>query len=120
MHSFTVYIDESGDEGFKFAQSGQGGSSHWFILSALIVRAVNEPTIMQTVAEVRSRLNKPAKFSLHFRDLKHEQRVPYVQALAQLKLRTISVLIHKPYIKEPETFRNYRLYHFGVRLLLER
>jgi hypothetical protein len=32
--SFVAYIDESGDEGFKFAK----GSSEWFVLSAAITR----------------------------------------------------------------------------------
>ena len=32
--SFVGYVDESGDEGFKFT----AGSSAWFVLSAVITR----------------------------------------------------------------------------------
>ena len=117
--SFNVYIDESGDEGFQF-DTGNGGSAHWFILSAIVVRAQNDAKLMQMVADVRKLLGKKVNFPLHFRNLRHEQRIPYVQALSQLQIRTVTVLIHKPSLKEPETFRNHRLYHYGVRLLLER
>jgi hypothetical protein len=34
--SFVAYIDESGDEGFKFLPNEQG-SSRWFVLSALLL-----------------------------------------------------------------------------------
>jgi hypothetical protein len=38
---FRVYIDESGDEGFKFDQPGKG-SSRWFVLSAVVTREEND------------------------------------------------------------------------------
>lgn len=40
-HSFVVYIDESGDEGFVFNADG-GGSSRWFVLSAAVIRKKND------------------------------------------------------------------------------
>jgi hypothetical protein len=44
-----------------------------------------------------------------------------VDAIANADLQTVSVLIHKPSLKEPEKFRErYRLYFYCVRLLLER
>src|SRR5688572_4539788 len=99
--SFVVYIDESGDEGFKFNGNGNGGgSSEWFVLSAVAVRAHNDITIMRTVAKVREQLGKRLNFALHFRNLTHEQRIPYVLALSKLSIRTITVLIHKPCLKE--------------------
>ena len=39
--SFVAYVDESGDEGFKFLPNEQG-SSRWFVLSALVVRKEND------------------------------------------------------------------------------
>ena len=62
--------------------------------------------------EVRALLKKEPKKALHFRELKHEQRVPYVRAIGDANLRTVSVLIHKPSIKEPERFQSesFRLY----------
>jgi len=37
--SFRAYIDESGDEGFKFRKSfDEEASSNWFILAAFVTR----------------------------------------------------------------------------------
>jgi hypothetical protein len=116
--SFIVYIDESGDEGFKFGPDG--GSSTWFVLSAVVIRAHNDHMIREGLATVRKKLGKNQNHALHFRNLRHEQRIPYVQELAKAQIRTLSVLVHKPSLKEPETFRNYRLYFYCVRFLLER
>jgi hypothetical protein len=117
--SFIAYIDESGDEGFKF-NADRTGSSEWFVLSAVVVRARNDVRVRDAIATVRTALGKPVNFGLHFRNLKHEQRIPYVEALARVPIRAITVMVHKPSLRDPETFRDYRLYHYCVRLLLER
>ena len=119
--SFTVYVDESGDEGFVFLPEGKG-SSRWLVLSAAVFRKGNDLDAVRLMREVRSKLGKDAKKALHFREMKHEQRVPYVRAIGEASLHTVSVLIHKPSIKEPERFQTekYRLYRYATRLLLER
>lgn len=119
--SFTVYIDESGDEGFVF-QPNERGSSRWLVLSAVIYRKIHDLDAVRLMREVREILDKPVRKALHFRELKHEQRVPYVRAIGAAQLRTVTVLIHKPSIKEPEVFQNdgHRLYRYATRLLLER
>lgn len=119
--SYTVYIDESGDEGFTFMANEQG-SSRWLVLSAVVYRKDKDLSAVQLLRDVRERLKKPPKKALHFRDLKHEHRVPYVRAIGEEPLRAVSVLIHKPSIQEPEKFHSekFRLYRYATRLLLER
>jgi hypothetical protein len=68
--SFIVYIDESGDEGFKFVPGG-GGSSDWFVLSAVVIRSHNDHMIRESLAGVRRQLKRRDKFPLHFRNLRH-------------------------------------------------
>jgi hypothetical protein len=115
--SFLVYVDESGDEGFQFHKS----SSEWFVLSGVITRAVNDFETVRLVDDIRRLLGKPEKKTLHFRDLKHEQRIPYIDKISNARLRIINILVHKPSLREPEKFRErYRLYFYSVRLLLER
>lgn len=115
--TFVVYIDESGDEGFAF---GRGGSD-WFVLSAGVTRKVKDLQTVKLVDGVRKQLAKPDKKPLHFRDLKHEQRLPFVAAIARAELRIVSVLVHKPSLREREKFQErYRLYFYAVRYLLER
>ena len=115
--TFVVYIDESGDEGFSFGK----GSSDWFVLSAVVTRFSQDLRVVKLVDLVRTNLGKPNKKPLHFRDLRHEQRIPYIDQIAKADLRTISILAYKPSVKEPEKFQErYRLYYYIVRYLLER
>ena len=115
--TFMVYVDESGDEGFSFGR----GSSEWFVLSAVIIKKVTELETVKLVDCIRTQLQKPEKKPLHFRDLKHEQRLPFIGEISKAPLRTVSVIIHKPSIKEPEKFHErFRLYYYTVRYLLER
>jgi len=119
--SFVAYVDESGDEGFKFLPNEQG-SSRWFVLSALVIRRENDLQVVQLAKKARELLKKEPKKPLHFRELKHEQRVPLARLIGSAPVRTVSVLIHKPSIAEPELFQQqaYALYRYATRLLVER
>ncbi|MBL9181275.1 MAG: DUF3800 domain-containing protein [Verrucomicrobiaceae bacterium] len=119
--SFITYIDESGDEGFVFNPDGTG-SSRWFVLSAAVIRQSNDLQMVSCLAEVRQVLKKAPLAPLHFVDLRHEQRVPYIRRVGGLPMRTVSVLVYKPAITEPEKFQNtkYLLYRYATRMLLER
>jgi hypothetical protein len=114
-------VDESGDEGFVFRDDGSG-SSRWFVLSAVVIRRTDDLQMVSCLKEVRALLQKTPKTPLHFVDLRHEQRVPYVRRVGELPIRTVSVLVYKPLITEPEKFQNtkYLLYRYATRLLLER
>ena len=120
---FYVYVDESGDEGFSFEK----GSSRWFVLAAVIVPAKSELELMKRVVDgtrtALSQNNVPKKKlkTLHFRDLKHEQRLPYVHRIAsEDQLVTIAVLIDKTRLTSLDLRKGHRLYFYGVRLLIER
>jgi len=118
---YRVYIDEAGDEGFKFLPN-ESGSSRWFVLSATIVRVHNDHLLVQAAKETRRLLQKPEKHPLHFRHLKHEQRIPFSRVISTLPVRTVNILIHKPTIPDPEHFQRkpYELYRYCCRLLMER
>lgn len=118
---FVVYVDEAGDEGFKFLD-GERGSSRWFVLSATIIRKSNDLDMVKLAREARLLLGKPDKYVLHFRELKHEQRVPLVRLIAGSPIRSVNIMVHKPSIRNPETFQQeaHKLYRYCTRLLLER
>lgn len=118
--AFVAYIDEAGDEGFKFLE-GERGSSRWFVLSAAVVRKSSDGMV-EAAREARRVLGRPDKYVLHFRDLKHEQRLPLVRIISGLRVRTINIMVHKPSIAHPETFQQeaHKLYRYCTRLLLER
>ena len=119
--SFRVYIDESGDEGFVFKPDGSG-SSRWLVLSAAVIRRENDLQIVRCLETVRKVLKKKPKQQLHFSELKHEQRVAYIREIAVIPIRTISILVYKPCIREPEKFQSekFLLYRYVTRYLLER
>jgi hypothetical protein len=119
--SFVAYIDESGDEGFSFLPD-ERGSSRWFVLSAVVFRGSSKPEPVQVMRDVRGILNRAPKQAVHFRYLKHEQRVAYISRLARARARIVSVLVYKEGIGEPERYQStkYMLYRYATRLLLER
>jgi len=119
--SFYAYIDESGDEGFKFLPNEQG-SSRWFVLSAVIFRESNKLAPVAVIREIKELLKRDPSRPLHFRDLKHEQRIACVSALAKHSFRTISIVSYKPDISDPETYQANKnlLYRYLTRLLIER
>lgn len=117
--SYVVYIDESGDEGFQFDK----GSTDWFVLSAVVTEKTSDLDTVKLVDKVRHQLGRrPDDLTpLHFRNLKHEHRLPFVQQISQANLRALTILIHKPSIANVELFQDrFRLYFFASRLLLER
>jgi hypothetical protein len=115
--SFVIYVDESGCDGFRF----DCGSSEWFVLSAAITHKSHDSEVVTLLQRVRVQLHKPPAFVFHFRDMSHQQRLPFVAGIAGANLRTVTVFVHKPSIKEQEIFRaKHRLYFYGMRYLLER
>lgn len=115
--SFRVYVDEAGDEGFRFSQ----GSSEWFVVGAVVTHAVEDRRVVNIVGEVRSQLGKPKGYVLHFRQLRHEQRLPWVAKIASATLRVAVVMVHKPSLANPQTFgARHLLYRYMTRFLLER
>jgi len=115
--SFLAYIDEAGDEGFRF----NAGSSLWFVLSAVIIRREADLDTGKLVDTVRRAIGKSPKKPLHFRDLKHDHCVFFIGEIAKSHVRHVTVCCHKPSLKEPEVFvKESRLYFYMVRYLLER
>lgn len=127
--TFVAYIDEAGDEGFKFGK----GSSEWFVLGAAILRRDSEMPEIKLVDEVRERLNRgrkpdrihPARKALHFRDLEHNIRKYYAARIARSTLTTAVVLIKKRDLltgnettAEEKQLRSV-LYHSAVVSLIE-
>jgi hypothetical protein len=119
--SFVIYVDEAGDEGFKF-RPNCCGSSEWFVLTAVVTRKNSEAALLHCLRLIKARLGRDPKFPLHFRELKHTSRVACVQEIAKIPIRTASILIHKPSLTKPESFtcKPYQLYRYASRMLIER
>lgn len=71
---------------------------------------------------IKAILGRDPKHPLHFRELKHNQRVVCVQEIAKAPIRSASILIHKPSLKSPGSFtcKPYQLYRYASKMLIER
>jgi hypothetical protein len=120
--SFRAYVDESGDEGFKFRKSlNKEASSDWFVLAAFVTRKKTDLEVVKVIDQVRGEFQLHPRKHIHWKNLKHPQKVRYSQIISALQARIIAVCVHKPSLLEPETFQDrYRLYFYAVRYLIER
>lgn len=87
-----VFIDESGDAGFKLT----AGSSPHFVVS-LIVFSDNELALRADAAvdELRIKLKLRPDFEFHFNKLKHEFRHTFLTGLREVDFQYFSVVIDK-------------------------
>ncbi len=113
--SFVVYVDESGDEGFLF----KSGSSEWFVLSAVVTLRSSDVETVRLVDRVRERLKKPERKPLHFRDLRHEHRLPFIAEISRASLRVVTLLIHKPSLEAEVLQQPSLLYFHAAQDLME-
>lgn len=120
--SFRAYIDESGDEGFKFRKTfDEEASSDWFVLAAFVTRNKTDLETVKIIDQVRQEFKLHPRKHIHWKKLKHSKKVKYAQIIAGLQARLIAVCVHKPSLLEPEKFQDrYRLYFYAVRYLIER
>ena len=120
-HSFLAFIDEAGDDGFaNYREPGKnGGSSHWLVLSACIIRKTNslEATVWRN--EILQKIQKDKGY-LHFKDLDHSKRVVAAQCLSEKPVRITSVLASKRFIIEDIYKKKNQLYFYMARYLIER
>ena len=120
--SFVAYVDESGEEGFKFRTTPKAqASSDWFVLGSFITRKRTDMDTVKTIDAVRREFQLPPTKHVHWRKLKHPQKVRYAQMMSGLQAWVIGICVYKPALLEPEKFQErYRLYFYTVRHLLER
>ena len=120
---YNIYIDEAGDEGFKFDDRLGKGSSRFFVLSAIIVNKEDDLALSKTVDELKRILNFQSKdilSPLHFCKMRHEKRKVCVNKLTEFaKFSTISVVFEKQKLYGQLQTPPF-LYNFACKLLLER
>jgi len=120
-HSYIAYIDESGDDGLKnFRSPGQGGSTHWLVISCCITRYVYDLELVRRRDEIGKLMPTRKKRDIHFRELSHSQKLMACQKIAEFPIRSISILSNKTTIADG-TYKNpNQLYHYLTRYLIER
>ncbi len=117
-HSFCVYIDEAGDEGFNFS----GRTREWFIVSAALTRREDDFEALSSIFRpVRKMFRFSDKQEVHFRKLTHDKRRAYLNAIANTQtVKAITVAVYKPGLDRERFSKGKLLYAYACRLLLER
>jgi hypothetical protein len=121
-HSFEIYIDESGEQGFSF--DGPNKSSEWLVVAGVIAPIQHIQDLRSTAHDIKTDVSCPPKKVLHFKKLKseHYRRCAIAKVAAlHAKCRAVVVMVHKPSLSHPEAFtEKNRLYFYACRFLLER
>lgn len=125
MKVYTAYIDEAGDEGLgKLATSSTGGQSRWLVIGACLVPQESDVLLPTWRDAVIKRLGRTQTRDLHFRDLRHDQKIVVCQELAKRPLGAALTFSHKVTIPgsrhESVLKKKGYLYNYLTRWLLER
>ncbi len=124
-YSHIAYIDEAGDEGFgKLKEGYKGGQSQWLLIGAVVVRGPVDRQLPSWRDQILARFQKFDQRDLHFKNLKHDQKVVVCQELASRPLRSSIVFSNKCTISSARNSERFKepgfLYNYLTRWLLER
>lgn len=125
MGRYIVYIDEAGDDGFSMlGKEGPTGQSQCLVLGAIIVNTDHDRKVTAWRDDILAQFPYRQTRNLHFRELKHEQKVVACQKVAALPIGACVVMSNKttiPGSSYEKTFsaKGY-LYNYLIRWLLER
>ncbi len=118
---YRCYIDEAGDEGFKFEK----GSTPWFFVGGTIVEDEHDAQVREVVDEIRKTLwtdkGQAPPAVLHWRKLSHSKKLYVVDQLRDRPFCQIAVGVWKPKLDRASFICNSdNLFRYVCRLLLER
>ncbi|MFC7292391.1 DUF3800 domain-containing protein [Hirschia litorea] len=126
MNHYYAYIDEAGDEGFGKLRNleTRGGQSTWLMLGAIIVSSDTDKLLPSKRDELRSKFPTKKNSSLHWSNLKHEQRIVAVNMLSDIPMGVAVMMSHKVTIPGGKFEHQFKkpqwLYNYLVRFLIER
>lgn len=107
-----VYIDESGDTGFKFDR----GSTRYFIVTLLLVE---DPIPLQRVIdELRASVGFAPHVEFHFASSSSAIRERFLQAIQPLEFNVRALIIDKQLMTRPHMRKRETFYNYVVRLCL--
>lgn len=127
--NFTAYIDEAGDEGISKLRDKQNGvangQSRWLILGGILVSDETDKGLPKLRDDIVALFQNKKSRDLHFRELKHEQKVAAVDAVAEARLGVSCVCSCKSTLLDGGKFealyqQKGHLYNYLTRFLLER
>jgi hypothetical protein len=111
-----VFLDESGDPGFKF---GEGSSTFFVVTLVLVPDATTAAALDNTIANLRLRLRTPKDYEFHFTSTCAAWRESFMKEINGFAFRYHSIVINKPALSG-EGFRvKESFYKFACRIVLQ-
>lgn len=123
VHTFNVYIDESGDDGMMNFRGpgGGGGASNWLTVGACIVRSSRDLELVALRDRIKEECRpKSEKRDIHFKDFNHGQKRRACQIISGQPLRFSCVLGLKNTPQANGFVQKNQLYFYLTRYLMER
>lgn len=110
-----LYLDESGEEGFKPT------SSEWFVLGGAFHKDPYGSVVKKHYQAYKEQHHRGQdNWYFHFQTASHNERRGFIKHMGELDYVLASVAIHKPSLRNPENLRKkYYLYFYATRMLLE-
>lgn len=108
-----IYIDESGDTGFKFAR----GSLRYFVVTLLLI---DDPdAVSAAVDRVRAQLEWPPTREFKFSKTDYAERRTFLQAMRSQSLRARVLVVDKARLESPSLRKKETFYDFIVKLAVQ-
>lgn len=126
-YGYVAYIDEAGDPGLKRVRPiDESGASEWLVLSAVVMKSIREPHVVDWVQSIISELGIKQRHDLHYRNLSPTRKLSAGAQIAALPLRGFAICSNKKnmrgyYNPRAATISSQQwFYNWCTRLLLER
>lgn len=126
-YGYIAYIDEAGDPGLKRVRPlDDNGASEWLVLSAVVMKSVREPYVVDWVQEIISELGITQRRDLHYRTLSPTRKLSAGMQIAALPIRGFAICSNKKNMRGYNNPRAAKIssqqwfYNWCTRLLLER
>lgn len=126
-YGYIAYIDEAGETGLnKIRPIDEKGSSEWFMLSAIVMRAKWEGDVVEWVRDIRTSIGVRQRPDIHYRTLSPTRKIAVASALAKLPVRAFVIASNKKNMRRHTNEKAAKIpsqqwfYNWCIRLLLER
>lgn len=120
----TIYLDESGDLGWKFdSQYQRGGSSRYLTLAAVVVPDGLDHHLGRVVRGFYKKRKRSCRNELKSVELSRDERTVYARKLIELgcrfpELRFLSITVRKERVNQQFRDHPNGLYNYMAKLLL--
>lgn len=125
MEEVSIYIDESGDLGWKFdAPYRKGGSSRYLTISAILIDHNQRHLLKRIVRKLGKKMGVPPGTEIKWANMHEDHRLWIAQTLAAFKrkhgdsVQYFSLSVRKEKVREHIRKDANKLYNYMIKLML--